>query len=151
MAAPSGARRRARCFRIVQESLTNAARHAAGSSVDVTLTYGPGSVEVLVEDDGPTLDGPSPGHGLSGMAERASFVGGTFDAGPDRRRLPRARLDPDSRGRVMIDVLIADDQAMVRDGFAAILGVEEDSSRRPAADGVEAIEAAVRLARPTSS
>jgi len=47
----------------------------------------------------------------------------------------------------MIDVLIADDQAMVRDGFAAILGVEEDVRVvGSAADGVEATEAAVRLA-----
>ena len=47
----------------------------------------------------------------------------------------------------MIDVLIADDQAMVRDGFAAILGVEEDVHVvGTAADGVEAVEAAVRLA-----
>ncbi len=47
----------------------------------------------------------------------------------------------------MIDVLVADDQAMVRDGFAAILGVEDDvASSVTAADGVEAVEAAVRLA-----
>ena len=69
-------------FRIVQESLSNAARHAAGSTVDVTLTYGPGLVEVLVQDDGPTLEALTTGHGLAGMAERAAFVGGTFSAAP---------------------------------------------------------------------
>ncbi len=46
----------------------------------------------------------------------------------------------------MIDVLVVDDQAMVRDGFAAILGVEDDVRVvGSAADGVEAVEAAVRL------
>jgi len=47
----------------------------------------------------------------------------------------------------VIEVLIADDQAMVRDGFAAILGVEHDIRVvGSAADGVDAVEAAVRLA-----
>jgi DNA-binding NarL/FixJ family response regulator len=46
----------------------------------------------------------------------------------------------------VIEVLIADDQAMVRDGFAAILGVEEDVRVvGSAADGIEAVEAAARL------
>ncbi len=70
-------------YRIVQESLTNAARHAAGAAVDVTLTYGVGRVDVLIADDGPPHDAHSSGHGLSGMAERIAFVGGSFSAAPE--------------------------------------------------------------------
>ena len=55
----------------------------AGTTVRVTLTYGPGTaVEVVVEDDGPVIDGAAVGHGLAGMAERAAFVGGAFTAAP---------------------------------------------------------------------
>lgn len=69
-------------LRIVQESLTNAARHAPGSTVQVTLTFCPASIEVVVENDGPEVEAPPAGHGLSGMAERVAFVGGAFSAGP---------------------------------------------------------------------
>jgi signal transduction histidine kinase len=69
-------------FRIVQESLTNAARHAAGSAVDVTLTYALGSIELAVQDHGPRVTSVTTGHGLSGMAERIAFVGGRFSAAP---------------------------------------------------------------------
>jgi signal transduction histidine kinase len=69
-------------FRIVQESLTNASRHAAGSAVEVTLTYCPGSIELAVQDDGPQVESATAGHGLSGMAERIAFVGGRFTASP---------------------------------------------------------------------
>ena len=46
------------------------------------LEYRDGAVAVSIENDGPVVDVPVPGHGLSGMAERASFVGGTFHAEP---------------------------------------------------------------------
>ena len=72
-------------YRIVQESLTNAARHAAGSRVGVSLRYEPGSVEVAVVDDGgePTDSGaPSGGRGLLGMRERVALFAGTLDTGP---------------------------------------------------------------------
>jgi signal transduction histidine kinase len=72
-------------YRIVQESLTNAVRHAAASSVTVTLREGEGSVEVTVDDDGqgpPTPVREGGGSGLLGMRERAELQGGTFSAGP---------------------------------------------------------------------
>ncbi|MET8154380.1 histidine kinase [Actinoplanes sp. NPDC005259] len=74
-------------YRIVQEALTNARRHAAGAAVDVELHYRPGSLLLRVRDNGP---GPPPagrapgpgGHGLTGMRERAAMVGGRLSAGP---------------------------------------------------------------------
>lgn len=71
-------------FRVVQESLTNALRHSGGSRVDVTLQHEPGRLRVVVEDDGRPLHAtPAPaGHGLAGLRERVTGIGGTFSAGP---------------------------------------------------------------------
>lgn len=72
-------------YRIVQEALTNARRHAPGSSVDVELHYRDDALRVLVRDNGPGPPGESdapPGHGLTGMIERATMVGGRLSAGP---------------------------------------------------------------------
>lgn len=72
-------------YRIVQEGLANAARHAAGAAVRVTVRVGRSGLGVRVEnspvDVRPTPDGGS-GHGLTGMRERATSLGGTFTAGP---------------------------------------------------------------------
>jgi signal transduction histidine kinase len=66
-------------FRIVQEALTNARRHAPGAAVDVELRYGP-ELRLRIRDNGP---GPAndTGHGLAGMRERAAAVGGTLHTG----------------------------------------------------------------------
>jgi signal transduction histidine kinase len=69
-------------YRIVQEALTNARRHAPGAAVDVELQYSRDALRVLVRDNGPGA-GPSggAGHGLVGMRERAATVGGSVRAG----------------------------------------------------------------------
>ncbi|GAA3574065.1 sensor histidine kinase [Nonomuraea rosea] len=73
-------------YRIVQESLTNAARHAPGSEVTVRLEYGVQELAVLVRDTGATapavLSESGSGNGIPGMRERASALGGTLVAGP---------------------------------------------------------------------
>jgi signal transduction histidine kinase len=82
-------------YRLIQESLTNTAKHAAGASASVTLTYRPGVLALAIEDDGRAViaddgraGGPRPpgggevGHGLIGMRERAVAVGGWVAAGP---------------------------------------------------------------------
>ncbi|WP_307131275.1 sensor histidine kinase [Streptomyces aurantiacus] len=78
-------------FRIVQEALTNARRHAPGAAVDVELRYGDDDLELRVRDNGPGPGGPltgfshtadRAGHGLLGMRERAATVGGTLRTGP---------------------------------------------------------------------
>jgi signal transduction histidine kinase len=67
-------------YRIVQEALTNARRHAPGAAVDVELRYGT-ELRVRIRDNGPGTANPA-GHGLTGMRERAAAVGGTLRAGP---------------------------------------------------------------------
>ncbi|MEW2522413.1 histidine kinase [Actinacidiphila alni] len=74
-------------YRIVQEALTNARRHAPGAAVDVELHYAGDTLALRVRDNGP---GPPPparpgaesGLGLLGMRERAAAVGGELRTGP---------------------------------------------------------------------
>jgi signal transduction histidine kinase len=68
-------------YRIAQESLTNAAKHAPGSPVTVRLLAGPGRVELTVDSAG--APGAGAGMGLSTMRERAEAVGGRCSAGPE--------------------------------------------------------------------
>lgn len=87
-------------YRIVQESLTNAAKHAPGTPVRVTLTRVAGALEVTIANDpGPTA-APIPdsgGLGLPGMAERAKSVGGRLDVERENGQFTvRARLPLES-------------------------------------------------------
>ena len=73
------------CFRILQESLTNAAKHANASLVNVRVTFQKSVAEVRVEDTGigfelhnPISRETMPGNGLTGMCERVELAGGTF-------------------------------------------------------------------------
>jgi signal transduction histidine kinase len=69
-------------YRIVQEALSNARRHAPGSAVDVQLEFSPTALQVRIRDNGPGLADDRPaGHGLLGMRERAAAVGGQFRIG----------------------------------------------------------------------
>jgi two-component system, NarL family, sensor histidine kinase UhpB len=63
-------------YRVAQESLTNVARHADASHVDLELTRGSGSIVLRVVDDGRGMNGGAPpGGGLRGMRERALMLG----------------------------------------------------------------------------
>ncbi|MFI6688721.1 sensor histidine kinase [Streptomyces sp. NPDC050485] len=78
-------------YRIVQEALTNAVKHAAARTVSAQLAYGDDELILTVLDDGRGPDaaqGPGTGHGLIGIRERAAAHGGTASAGPG----------PDGRG-----------------------------------------------------
>jgi signal transduction histidine kinase len=74
----------AAAYRIVQEALTNAVRHAGPEpAVRVELYEEQGALRLAVTDDGTgPAPGGTPGFGLVGMRERARSVGGTLDAGP---------------------------------------------------------------------
>jgi signal transduction histidine kinase len=70
-------------YRIVQEALTNALKHAGDAHATVRVRYGVDSLELEIADDGAgqaaaTVEG---GHGLVGMRERVALYGGRFDAG----------------------------------------------------------------------
>ncbi|WP_239153633.1 sensor histidine kinase [Virgisporangium aliadipatigenens] len=70
-------------YRIIQEALTNVTKHAPTSSAHVRIAWNRDHVTVTVTDNGsgsPTPERP-PGHGLIGMRERATAVGGTLTAG----------------------------------------------------------------------
>src|SRR3712207_5092938 len=75
-------------YRLAQESVTNARRHARqATQVTVAVTGNADQVRVTIDDDGSTAGGRSPaGYGLVGMRERASLLGGTFSAGPAAER-----------------------------------------------------------------
>jgi signal transduction histidine kinase len=73
-------------YRIAQEALTNALKHAAASRVEVTVGYEQGELRLVVADDGRgapigLVAGDEGGHGLLGMSERAALVGGRLIAG----------------------------------------------------------------------
>jgi signal transduction histidine kinase len=69
-------------YRIVQEALTNALKHAGPARAEVHVRYVPGAVEVEVTDDGAgNGTGPGGGHGLIGMRERVAVYGGHLEAG----------------------------------------------------------------------
>jgi signal transduction histidine kinase len=71
-------------YRIVQESLTNAVKHARANNVSVRLEWRDSALNVEVCDDGqgPVVDGGSGGRGLAGMRERVSAAGGKLTCGP---------------------------------------------------------------------
>ena len=72
-------------YRIVQEALTNVARHAGAATATVHVTYGEQDVTLEIDDDGrgaTARKSPEGGSGIPGMRERAAAVGGELDAGP---------------------------------------------------------------------
>jgi signal transduction histidine kinase len=69
-------------YRIVQEALTNVARHAGTATADVRVEYGDDDLVVQVDDDGPVATPLTMGTGITGMTERAIALGGRLQAGP---------------------------------------------------------------------
>lgn len=84
-------------YRIIQEALTNALKHAGPTRADVTLTYDSDGVDIKVRDFGTNVThGHGTGNGLVGMRERVAMLGGELTAAPTRSgfavhaRLPAA-------------------------------------------------------------
>jgi signal transduction histidine kinase len=77
-------------YRVIQESLSNAGRHAPGAAVSVAVVVEPEAVRLTIRNGPPSatgqwpaaINGHRPGHGLAGMRERVMLLGGTFAAGP---------------------------------------------------------------------
>ena len=77
----------AACYRVAQESITNAVQHARDATrIEVRVHAGESDIGLTVIDDGAPSTTPSDrqGYGLLGMRERAALLGGTFEAGPQR-------------------------------------------------------------------
>ncbi|MEU7576871.1 sensor histidine kinase [Streptomyces sp. NPDC041068] len=110
-------------YRIVQEALTNAARHAGGSArVGVRIGYGERELGIRVEDDGPAdpKRPPREGTGLTGMRERVTALGGTLRAGPRK----------DGGFEVRAELPVGTDG--VADGATATIGTAVTAEREPA-------------------
>ncbi|MFJ2342915.1 sensor histidine kinase [Streptomyces antimycoticus] len=75
-------------YRIVQESLTNIARHAGAATASVRIDYRPDALAIRIDDDGKATpdNAPTPGLGLLGMRERVTALGGRLCAGPRSER-----------------------------------------------------------------
>jgi signal transduction histidine kinase len=69
-------------YRIVQEALTNALKHAGPAHAWVSVRYAGDDVEIEVANDGRTNDGAVAGYGLIGMRERVALCGGELESGP---------------------------------------------------------------------
>ena len=134
-------------YRIVQEGLTNALKHAGPAHASVRLRYGERALELEVLDDG---RGPASasggGFGLLGMRERAALYGGVLAARRATGRRLCAERPPAARaGGLVIRVLIADDEALVRGGLRMILEAQPDIEiAGEADDGRAALELAAR-------
>jgi DNA-binding NarL/FixJ family response regulator/signal transduction histidine kinase len=146
-------------FRIAQEALTNALRHAAARSVRIGLVYGAEGVTLLVQDDGAGFDrtaveqgGATEGHGLGGMAERARLLGGTLelDSTPGWGTRVRAwiPLPSDAAGDAPrpadhVRVLVVDDHVATRTGIVRILSAADPALQvvGEAGSGPEAVDA----------
>ncbi len=73
-------------YRVVQEALTNASRHGSGTRVVLRVDYAPDEIAIRVENGvrSGAAAGSVEGHGITGMRERVTALGGTVHAGPDR-------------------------------------------------------------------
>ena len=72
-------------YRVVQEAVTNVVRHAGATRAEVTVEHRPRELVVRVDDDGSGrtgIDEPEEGHGIRGMRERATALGGRLDVRP---------------------------------------------------------------------
>ncbi|MFF5297677.1 sensor histidine kinase [Paractinoplanes globisporus] len=69
-------------YRVVQESLTNARKHAGQVDVRLTLHRRDATLTVVVENDGPMVAPRAESHGITGMRERVAAIGGSLDAEP---------------------------------------------------------------------
>lgn len=150
-------------LRIIQEALTNAAKHAAASHVEVRLLAVQDQIQVVVTDDGkgfdPTQQTRQPSHqgsfGLDIMRERAEQAGGTLEvrSAPEKgttiiATLPRFLQKPsevDSAPVKGMRVLLADDHPLFLDGLRNLLAARGLTIVAVARNGQEAYEKAKLL------
>ncbi len=144
----------------VREALTNAARHAPGAPITITIDYTDTAVRVVVRNEStdPRPRDEGTGFGLTGMAERVALAGGSLTAGPDGdgwsviATMPLQHVDHPAQGGgghmngEPIRVLVVDDQQLVREKrLTALLELTEDVEVvGQAAHGREALDILTR-------
>jgi signal transduction histidine kinase len=69
-------------YRLIQEALTNACKHAGPTTVNLNLTYTEDTLDVVVQNGPARVRINEGGHGIAGMRERVAALGGRLDAGP---------------------------------------------------------------------
>ena len=112
-------------YRILQEALTNAARHGQGSAA-IALSFDHAAAEVTVTNPSRAQQRQRSGggHGLVGMRERVTLLGGTLHAERRARHFPCAGAHSHRRAPLMTRVLIADDDHLMRAGLAELLSYD---------------------------
>ena len=142
-------------FRIAQEALTNAVRHAGAKSVRIGLIHEDGTVAVLVQDDGQgfSADEAVGSIGLRGMRERARLIGGTLEvdsvAGWGTRVRVSARLDGAADATSRVRALVAAPHPITRAGVVRLLAAGEPALQVAGeVDSVAAALDAYRLLAP---
>ena len=141
-------------FRIVQEALTNVSRHAGPARATISLRYGAdelasrSTMTARARTGGTRTSAPAAATGSRACASaRARSEARSTPARGRRRRLPRARAAAAGGRAVVIRVLLADDQALVRGGFRSLLDAQDDIEVvGEASDGEEALKLARKRA-----
>lgn len=137
-------------YRILQECLTNIAKHARASKVRIDMKIGSGWLELIISDNGMGLPAAlnNEGHGILGMRERARHLGGSMElfgregeGTTARLILPLASMPKGRKCRV----LVVDDHEIIRDGIRSLLEdhTDEFSVGGEAGDGELAIRMAI--------
>ncbi len=106
----------AAAYFVASEGLTNAVKHAGGTRVTAERRPRGARLVLRVEDDGQGGASPGGGSGLVGLADRVAALGGKLDLA--QRRRPRHGAG----GGVPVRVVIAEDQALLREGLARLFG-----------------------------
>ena len=131
-------------FRIIQEAVTNVVRHARTAQCRVSIGQQDGQLSIEVTDSGRGGSTAGTGYGITGMRERAALLGGNFSAGPRpgggfrvAARLPL----PAPPGPMTIQVILADDQPLVRAGLRRLIEQTPDIDvAGEAGTGAEAVQ-----------
>jgi signal transduction histidine kinase/DNA-binding NarL/FixJ family response regulator len=142
-------------FRIAQEALTNAVRHAGAKSVRIGVIHEDGTIAVLVQDDGQGFseDEATGSIGLRGMRERARLIGGTLEVDSLAGWGPRVRVSAPLDGAPVatsrIRVLVAAPHPITRAGVVRLLAAGEPAVQVAGeVDSVAAALDAYRLLEP---